>query len=88
MQVTLHDDYSGEITTVDMHMANLLGPQQDAPANTKLDTLNTMLFIKDSLSWNGSTMSNNATALSIEKVHCRVEQTLDMYPTPNGTCGI
>ena len=47
MKVTLHDDSSGEITTLDMPSASLLGPQEDPPADTELDELNMMLYIKD-----------------------------------------
>lgn len=55
MQVALniHDDCSGEITMVDVFTANLLGVQQDPPADTVLDTLNMMLFIKDRFNISG-----------------------------------
>ena len=95
MKVTLHDDSSGEITTLDMPSANLLGPQEDPPADTELDELNMMLYIKDRFNVSGGAYHEMAQLCKTMPRHYQLKQrkaelnTLwDIYPTPNGSCGV
>ena len=97
MQVTLHNDYNGEITTIDMPTANLLGPQQDSPTDTELDKLNMMLFIKDKFNVSGGAYHKMAQLCDCETMprHYQLKQCIaelnklwDIYPTPNGTCRV
>ena len=46
LQVTLQNDCSSEIITIDMPTANLLGPQEDSPEDTELDTPNDAVYQK------------------------------------------
>ena len=95
MQVTLRDDNTGEITTIDMPTANLLSPQQDPPADTELDTLNMMLYIKDKFNISGEAYHEMAQPCNVMPRHYQLKQCIselnklwDIYPTPNDTCGV
>ena len=95
MQVTLRDDRSGKITTIDMPTANLLGPQEDPPADKELDILNMMLFIKDKFNISGGAYHEMAQLCEKMPRHYQLKQRItelnklwDIYPTPNGTCGV
>ena len=95
IQVTLRDDCSGQITTVDMPTANLLGPQQTPPEDRELDILNMMLFIKDKFNVSGNAYHEMAQLCDKMPRHYQLKQRItelnklwDIYSTPNGTCGV
>lgn len=91
MQVTLCDDCSGAVTTIDMRTANSLGPQQDSPTDTELVTLNMMLFITDKFNISDRAYHGMAQLCSTMSRHYQLKQRiakLNIYPTPNGTCGV
>ena len=94
VQVTLRDDCSGQIMTVDMPTANLLGPQQTLPEDRELDILN-MMFIKDKFNVSGNAYHEMAQLCDKMPRHYQLKQRItelnklwDIYSTPNGTCGV
>ena len=95
MKVTLHDNSSGEITTLDMPSANLLGPQKDPPTDTELDKLNMMLYIKDRYNISGGAYHEMAQLCKTMPRHYQLKQRIaelnthwDIFPVPNGSCGV
>lgn len=95
MKVTLHDNSSGETTTLDMPSANLLGPQEDLPADRELDELNMMLYIKDRFNISGGAYHEMAQLCKTMPRHYQLKERIpelntlwDIYPTPNGSCGV
>ena len=73
----------------DMPTVNLLGPQQDPPADTELDTLNMMLFIKDKFNISGGAYHEMVQLCKkchdITKRITELNKLWDIYPIPNGT---
>ena len=79
----------------DMPTVNLLGPQQDPPADTELGTLNMMLFIKDKFNISGGAYHEMAQLCEKMSRYYQLKQRItelnklwDIYPIPNGTAGV
>ena len=94
-KLTIQNDSTGEMSTLDLPTANLLGPQHAPAEDTEMDTINMMLYIKDRYNVSGSAYHEMAQLCDKMPRHYKLKERIaelnhlwDIHPTPNGTCGV
>ena len=86
---------TGKEETIDLNPEDLLGPGENCITESEMDTINTMLYIKDKYNISGGAYHEMTQICKDMPRHYKLKDHINelnkiwnIQPTPNGTCGV